>query len=198
MIIPITSEQPFSVPARHTAAVETILLAKQILDSLTVPFFLSHGTLLGAIRDNDFIAHDSDIDLGIWDDCACAHRAIWEAFYSAGFRPAQEFGQEGYGHQYAFWSPTGVYLDLFFYADGDQHAYATIWKTPTEPRQQFFPPIKKFMPLDFCGQPFLVPWNFEEVLTSNYGPDWLTPVAPVERGGTWDWAESPCNYEATQ
>jgi len=192
-----TTELPFSDPAKHQAAVETLLLAKQILGGLKVPFWLSHGTLLGAIRDNNFIAHDSDIDLGIWDDCG-SHIRIYIAFTAAGFRLAHEYGQHGLGHQYSFWSPQGVYTDLFFYASGHLYSYCTIWKSPTEPRQQFFPPAGKFKMIEFQSGEYRVPHHAKAWLEANYGPDWRTPIAPVERGGTWHWADSPMNYEAAK
>ena len=37
---------------------------KQILEEEEIIFWLEFGTLLGAVRDNDFIKHDFDIDLG--------------------------------------------------------------------------------------------------------------------------------------
>jgi hypothetical protein len=35
-----------------------------VLDKLQIPFFLSHGTLLGWKRECDFIKHTHDVDLG--------------------------------------------------------------------------------------------------------------------------------------
>ena len=189
----MTTELPFSVPERHEAAVKTLLLAKQVLDDLGVPFWLSHGTLLGAIRDNDFIAHDSDIDLGVWDDCEASHYGIRLNLNENGFISAHEFGAEGNGHQFAFWSPFGVYFDIFFYVKEADHCWCNIW-TP-EPRKQVFPLIRGFHSLKFQGEMYEIPANFEALLEANYGPDWRTPVAPVERGGTWHWADSPLNYE---
>ena len=192
----MTDELPFSVPERHEAAVATLLLAKQILDGLGVHFWLSHGTLLGAIRDNDFIAHDSDIDLGIWDDCKVSHEMIHHDFMAVGFTPANDFGSAGKGREYSFWSPFGVYIDLFFYVREKDHCWCNIW-TP-EPRKQLFPPILGFHSLKFQGEMYEIPANFEAVLEVNYGPDWKTPIAPVERGGTWHWADSPLNYEKSK
>jgi phosphorylcholine metabolism protein LicD len=196
-VITTTTETSFADPAKHAAGVKTLLHVKKILGTLGVPFFLSHGTLLGAIRDHDFLPHDSDIDLGIWDDCG-SHLRIYVAFAANDFRLAHEFGSHGHGHQFAFWSPDGVYVDLFFYQRDEDHCYATI-HTPSGPRRQVFPARPSFpSTIEFCGSRFVIPSNAEAWLEANYGPDWRTPVAPVERGGTWDWAESPLNYEDTK
>jgi phosphorylcholine metabolism protein LicD len=47
-------------------AVKMLRQVKEVLDKHDVEFWLDYGTLLGAIRDNEFIPWDSDIDLGIW------------------------------------------------------------------------------------------------------------------------------------
>ena len=36
---------------------------KRVLDDAGITFLLSYGTLLGAVREGDFISHDEDIDL---------------------------------------------------------------------------------------------------------------------------------------
>ena len=48
--------------------VYTIILykTKKALDRLNIPFFLSSGTCLGYYRENKFIDHDYDIDIGIF------------------------------------------------------------------------------------------------------------------------------------
>lgn len=49
--------------------VYTDILAKtkKVLDELKIPFFLSSGTCLGYFREDKFIDHDYDIDLGIFE-----------------------------------------------------------------------------------------------------------------------------------
>jgi len=43
-----------------------LLDTKVLLDTYKVEFWLDHGTLLGAVREDDFIPWERDIDLGIW------------------------------------------------------------------------------------------------------------------------------------
>ena len=38
---------------------------KRALDNLGIPFFLSHGSLLGWFRECEFILHTHDIDFGV-------------------------------------------------------------------------------------------------------------------------------------
>ena len=38
---------------------------KKVLDDLEIPFFLWFGTLLGSVREKDFIPHDTDVDIGM-------------------------------------------------------------------------------------------------------------------------------------
>ena len=42
---------------------ENLLLLKRILDNYSIFFGLIAGTLLGAVREHDFINHDEDTDL---------------------------------------------------------------------------------------------------------------------------------------
>ena len=45
---------------------ENLLLLKEIFDKNNINFWLMYGTLLGAVRDKDFIIHDFDTDLGLF------------------------------------------------------------------------------------------------------------------------------------
>ena len=46
---------------------ELLLHTKKLLDDNNIDFFLDYGTLLGAYRDNQFIPHDTDIDISIYN-----------------------------------------------------------------------------------------------------------------------------------
>ena len=51
-------------PMEMTVAETVLKEAKQILDELSIVFFLGHGTCLGAVREGCLIAWDDDLDVG--------------------------------------------------------------------------------------------------------------------------------------
>ena len=127
----------FSDPAKHEAGVKTLRLLQQLLWNGAFTFWLSHGTLLGAVRNQDFIPHDDDIDIGMW--VARSDDDIRHWLEQHGFRFHVEFGKAGDLHQYAFWSPFDVYTDLFFYIAGKKKVWTAIWEDKDHPHKQVFP-----------------------------------------------------------
>jgi|SRR5208282_655081 len=184
-------DTPFSDPTAAKAALDGLILAKKLFTELDIQFWLSNGTLLGAIRDKTFIAHDSDIDIGVWADTD--DNRIKRRFLESGFTLAQEFGAGADGHQLAFFTPGGVYFDIFFYVREMGRCWMPLWVSGKY-RKMVFPPIEEFTIIEFLGHHFPIPMNYEAILTANYG-DWRTPVPPTERGGSWNWHESPRNFE---
>ena len=51
-----------------TIAKENLTILKKVCDDSDLPFILFYGTLLGAIREHDFITHDEDIDITPFSD----------------------------------------------------------------------------------------------------------------------------------
>ena len=66
---------------------KTFLVAKEILDELKVPFHLDSGTALGAIRQGNFMPHDKDVDVGVfqWELDLASLPSINKAFSARGF-----------------------------------------------------------------------------------------------------------------
>jgi hypothetical protein len=171
---------PFSDPGTRAAAARDLRLAKKILDELGIRFWLAGGTRLGAVREGDFITHDSDIDIGVWDDVPGHHR-IYRGLEAGGFRLTREYGEEGRaGHQYAFRTPGGTNFDVFFYVREPNRCWSGLWVNGTC-KKVVFPSITDFVDVEFCGDKFLIPANYEEILTAEYG-DWRTP----EKDYSWN------------
>jgi len=158
-----------------------ILKASQALSDLTkisshagVPIFLVSGTLLGYVRENNLLAHDKDIDVGIIG---------WELQFDL-CRALQESGQFNInplflrGHQ-SYYIPiqhiaTGMWIDIFVY-----HQKADKLVTGVDfffgYRQTFSFTQFELKEIDFLGVKMTAPRNAELNLVENYGQEWRTP-----------------------
>lgn len=56
-------DKPYQKIANREKVAKGLLLLKDFFDSVDVPFRFGYGTLLGVVRDNNFILGDNDVDL---------------------------------------------------------------------------------------------------------------------------------------
>jgi hypothetical protein len=150
---------------------ETLLKeAKQILDEQGLPFFLRHGTCLGAVRDQAFIEWDDDLDFG---SVIGLHGLTEEIVEKA----AVEFRKHGYSaevidselHMSVDLKKSGVQMDWTCYRIiGDSIYQWPVVKIPVKLHENL-------KPIEFLGTTFMVPNPPEEYLRLKYGPDWMTP-----------------------
>jgi phosphorylcholine metabolism protein LicD len=125
---------------------ENLIDFKKVLDRNNMSFFLMFGTLLGAVRDKAFIKHDIDTDLGFFrEDKKDFYKIILEL------------------RDYDFWlirtshddnlvsiRRDDEYIDLCFF---DRNNI----------------PAREFIEWPFIGEKFLIPANYDEILTELYG-----------------------------
>ena len=166
------SEQTFSDsrPIEPTKAKEMLKEAKQIMDQLGVVFFLRQGTCLGAIRDNDLIPWDDDLDLG----SVIGLNGLEESSID---RVASAFRDNGYSVKVETYDHY-IYVEMLKSSNRmDWGCYRIIQGNIFHyPGIQL--PIRLFTEMkeiDFIGEKFLVPNPPEEYLKIKYGPSWMTP-----------------------
>jgi len=86
----------------------------QVLDELGMNWWLEYGTLLGAIRENNFLSHDVDIDIGMMHQEYS--NQIEKTFIKYGFKKRREFlidnGKYGREETYRY---CGVDIDIFYF-----------------------------------------------------------------------------------
>lgn len=185
---------------KHTA-LENLLLAKDSIEKIGKTYFLVDGTLLGFIRENDFIDHDQDIDIGVfaYDFSYNDLLKLVVELDRRGFKPNHFFGNFGQAFEASF-IRGGVKLDIFFYHQKPEtvyyHAFLNGCKNIERDTLTYEYPIKHFVELEcrpFGKEQlhFNVPSQPEKVLEIKYGKDWKTPKTK------WDWAYSPLNRVIT-
>lgn len=141
----------------------------QVLTVNNVPFMLTWGTLLGAVRDNDFIGNDTDIDVMVFESDLQNMLRLIPTLYENGVKLCRY--SEGIIYSFLY---EGMILDVDII------------------RSSFFPYslryysiLECFMPkkylilggtIHFCGMDFISMQKPEEFLEYIYGKTWKIPI----------------------
>ena len=146
-------------------AEENLRILKRVLDKKGLKTPLAYGTLLGVIRDNDFITHDEDIDL-------IAKSEDKQAFFNS----LPELEENGFDvvrydrRGLVSVMRKGEYIDIYFFQpDKDGLRYCSGCYCPAE----FLDNIRL---IHFKDNDYWIPDNYEAFLVFIYGYDWKTPI----------------------
>ncbi len=147
-----------------------------LADEFGYDLFITYGTLLGAVREGGFLAHDNDYDSSFVSSMRTGPEAadelvrIAKVLIAKGYRagamggglhvldPARPDHRIDIFHIY--FDADGVLQHPFGYA-GDKQITTEEWTGTRE--------------IDFVGRPALVPVCAEELLATFYGDDWRLP-----------------------
>ena len=146
-------------------AFENLCLFKEIADRNGFKFFLAYGTLLGAAREKDFIAHDEDIDLGA-------------DFQDVNLFLSMLFELRKYGFEVARYDDRGLisvirnneYIDIYFFTEFNDKLLINCG----EPLPRKF--FDNQANMEFKGAEFSAPADINGVLEYWYGKDWCAPA----------------------
>lgn len=138
---------------------------KRILNEAGVEFILSYGTLLGAVRENDFISHDEDIDLSM------SHKDLPLLLSSL-------FLLREHGFEVCRYDRRG----LISFIKDNEYIDVYIFKNMTEDilicGREVMPAhfLQSTTSLIFKDEEFRVPKDYVKYLEFFYGNNWKTPV----------------------
>lgn len=167
-------QTPFKSLDRAASATELKRLSDGLFE-LGYQHFINSGTLLGSVRDGDFIGHDDDIDLGVFISGGTIperYRALYELRTKLTARfPDYEvwFSQGGPIVKVQF--PAGLTVDLFIAWVADRKVYVWPHTYGDLTEDDVFPLGSS--PLQ--GIDFPAPRNADKMLSVNYGPNWRVP-----------------------
>lgn len=155
------------------------------LEALGARPFLVDGTLLGAVREGGFIAHDTDTDLGLFAEELDVD-AMEAAALDCGFRIKHRLGTPERGFQWSL-RRDSVKTDVFVYYRANGRRFHAAWTEKLTVPVRYTYDDFELARLRFLGTEFWAPADPEAFLATKYGPDWRTPVTD------WDWAWGPAN-----
>ena len=146
---------------------ENLQLLKEICDRNHLQFILMFGTLLGAVREHDFIDHDEDIDLVMDFSDLSGFLGILFELRENGFEMAR-FERRGFLSIIR----KGEYIDIYFfqpYPNDTELRYCC--QDICEKKY-----VEELAPLEFLGNTYMAPKDYEGYLEHQYGKNWRTPV----------------------
>lgn len=161
-------------PINKENALQLMGIITEVFDRHNIFFMPMWGTLLGIIRNGDFIDHDDDIDLMmLHEDEDKLYEALVELKEKGVYLCKQYKGQI-----YTFVSSTGIPLDIdvmkkahFPYSLG----YCVVLEK-YRPKHLF----GKYKKIDFKGLKISVPEDTDSFLTYFYGENWRIPQKGVK------------------
>lgn len=166
-------------------AVEVMQKGCELLDKLGIKYCLADGTLLGVIRDNKLISHDTDIDICILHPVNT--KKIIKAFLKNGFKVGRHARALGKTQQLAFYSENNVIFDILFYTKINNTVYNFCEKDFYF--QHHFHHYKDFIPYEFNNYTYYIPSDTDKWLETTYG-NWKTPRTSKPA----DWREGGNEY----
>lgn len=148
-------------------AKSNLLDFKNVIDEYGIICLLMHGTLLGAIREHNFISHDIDIDLCTFDETSLikiipilAEKKLLLCRHTS-------------GHTYSFMRD-GVYIDVYIVKKANM-----FWRWRYyDYCYHLFPKhyLKSIEKISFLDKEFYIPQNPIKLLEFWYGKNWKTPI----------------------
>lgn len=177
---------PFDTTAHLPAdAVEVMKKGCKLLDEMGIKYSLADGTLLGVVRDNKLIPHDTDIDIAVLHPADA--KQIEKIFTKNRFKVGRRAAFKGIIQQLVFYSESNCLFDIIFYTKIGDEVYNFCEKDFYF--QHHYHNYESVVPYEFEGHTFYIPNDVEGWLEATYG-DWRTPNGSKPK----DWREGGNQY----
>jgi methionyl-tRNA formyltransferase len=161
---------------------ENLKSIKKIMDKIGIDFWLTFGTLLGVVRDGDFISYDHDTDIAASSsDLISNFDALKESFISNGFVFRRDDDCENGLKIRVYRDKQDCCIEGFINGSLEDEEYL-ISKTFKFPRKYF----ENYGTINFKGVTFKAPYPVEDYLSFVYR-DWKNPIKQEDVGAPEIW-----------
>jgi lipopolysaccharide cholinephosphotransferase len=153
------------------ALLEDMVAMRDLLAERGIPVFLNFGTLLGALRERDFIAFDDDADMEIYERDEESFLALLPELESRGLTM---FGHNVDQNLYKF-RGRGEQLDLFVARERRTLLGRRVWDIEgrsSVPARH----LDSLEEVDFLGCIFKIPADPYALIRNLYGRNWRIPI----------------------
>ena len=163
----IIEEKIFSnpKPINFIKSTNNLLNVKEVLDKNKVKFGLIYGTLLGSVREGNFIVHDEDVDLFILDEDKYVLFNSLHDLLNIGFKVCR------YDDKLLSIIRDDEYIDFYFF-----RKFLIFFRKSSAGltyKASFLEETKSQL---FLGATFQVPKETESFLKVLYGVNWKIPI----------------------
>ena len=145
---------------------ENLLLFADIAKKYDLQCGMLYGTLLGALREHDFIAHDEDVDLFILAEHRDVFKSMLFELRDNGFEVIRWDRRDGL----CSIMRKGEYIDFYFFEPLIPGFRATLG----DPLPERY--VTDLVPYEFQGIQILAARDAEESMVEHYGPNWKIPI----------------------
>lgn len=167
--LPLSYED--NIVISHDEARDTLFKIRELFEEKDLLCSLAFGTLLGAIREHDFIKGDSDVDVFTNNETKLI--SILPFLRENGVELIRVTPRNTYSFRYK----EGCYIDVYILRPLPR---LSIWSLYCYALDNHATPKKFFQEYErilFLGKEFLCPKNPEKLVEFWYGKKWRTPVS---------------------
>lgn len=163
---------------------KVIRFISSVGDKHGLPYFFDMGTLLGIIRENNFIGHDLDVDVGVFCNSEDSKKRTINLIAKSGAKIKYIFVIDGAEIVEASFIYKKIKFDLNFYKNvDDQSICYLMYRNPNHQYEnnQFdvvelsCTLIRSTKSIMFCNCLVNIPENPDLYLSERYGSNWMIP-----------------------